>query len=248
MRQRYIAAMNKIERDIGSKNKECFLTQTKQIEGILNLEEDILISYYTIFQVKGCIEEKFYLMAVSILFKNINIIYSAYKLTKLGQYSAARILFRNVYESLIILKSISITKDEELINQWIDGREIKLNVQIFKKIKNPNSKPLRTFWDDLCKFCHGTLESNQYSVEFTYQQAQANFAIISLLLEMNFHVMNRYVASASDKSMVDRLIEEGETLKEKQATIREMLKTQKKAYSPTMKGIIVDFEKVWKFN
>ena len=37
-------------------------------------------------------------MAIVIISKNIDYIYASFKLTQIGQYAAARTIFRNIYE------------------------------------------------------------------------------------------------------------------------------------------------------
>lgn len=170
------------------------------------MEEELLTGYYVWYKLEGQLCKKIYPMSISIIFKNINYLYSSYRLTYMGQYAAARVIFRNVYESLIILKAISITEDESLMNEWLDGKDINMRRRIFQNVTEPKSLPMKRFWEDLCKLCHGTIESNQYSLGFNYRENMANFVLIEMLLEMNYHVLKEYVTGKGDLASISRLI------------------------------------------
>ena len=250
MRETYIDTIKKEERKARLKNKKLFSREIDRIESVLNYEEEVLMAYFTLYNMEDRLEDKFYAMAISIIYKNINFLYSVFRLTCMGQYAAARVGFRNVYESLIILKTISITKDKALMEDWIAGKNISLKTRIFKNIEYPNSQAMKQLWEDLCKFCHGTIDANQYSLEFNYNETSANYVIIEMLLEMNYHVLEEYVADPVDKHVVDQLLDVipvKVSFKEKRVMMSNLFEEQRKSWGEGVKEMFIDFSKVWKY-
>lgn len=224
----------------------------KDIEEMLNLEEEMLSSYSVVMYMNGKATHDFPIMAVHIINKNIHYIFSALQLTQVGQYAAARVLFRNIYESLIILKTVSITKNQGLLKKWFDGDNINLKRTIFRYIESPISVEMEELWIDLCRFCHGTIYSCQQITEYEYSKEKImyNYILMKMLLFMNYHVLNRYVFSASMKAMVDRNIylwDDPLTLKDKREILRSKMKEFKMKISKTPQRVLIDFTKVWKF-
>lgn len=99
MREKYTNSMKKYTENAFHKVYDDFEIQIGDIESILDLEEDMLATYCAIAQLDGKILNKFTQMAIVIISKNIDYIYASFKLTQIGQYAAARTIFRNIYES-----------------------------------------------------------------------------------------------------------------------------------------------------
>lgn len=251
MRRKYTEYMMNEQDVIISKSNVDFEGLIKKIDVILNLEEDMLAAYNAIANVEGRGLMNITQMSIAIIYKNLDYIYATTKLTKSGQYAVARVIFRNIYESLVILKYVSLSNDKQLLEQWIAGEEINVGKKIFKKINSPKSEALETYWADLCRFCHGTSYSCQEGYDYSVikGELEANYVIILILLYMNYHVLNRYVFSDRMKAMADRLIVvTGElSLKKRRELLRDELKECKKNVSPEARRILIDFSKVWKF-
>ena len=250
MRESYMDTIKKEERKNGKRNRDAFSREMDRISKVLNHEEEVLMAYFTFYRMEGQINDRFCSMSLSIIYKNINYLYSAFKLTYMGQYAAARVVFRNVYESLIILKTISITKDDGLMEDWITGKNISLRNRIFKKIEYPDSAAMKQLWEDLCKFCHGTIDANQYSLEFNYNETSVNYVIIELLLEMNYHVLQEFVVDSLDLYIVSQLIEvipSNTTLVERSMLVKKIFEEQRKSWGKEVREMLSDFTTVWKY-
>ena len=251
MRRKYTEYMKNDQDVISRKSNVDFEELIDKIHVILNLEEDMLAAYNAIANVEGRKLMNITQMSIAIIYKNLDYIYATTKLTKSGQYAASRVIFRNIYESLVILKYVSLSDDKQLLEQWIDGEEINVGRKIFIKINSPKSEALEIFWADLCRFCHSTSYSYQEGYDYSVikDELEVNYVIILVLLYMNYHVLNRYVFSDRMKAMADRtIVITGElSLKKRRELLRDILKECKKIVSPETQRILIDFSKVWKF-
>ena len=149
------------------------------------------------------------------------------------------------------MKTVSITDNQTMMNKWINGDEVNLRREIFSKIEYPQSEAMKTLWNNLCCFCHGTIYSIQESFDYdkVKYQIEYNYIVITMLLHMNYHVLNRYVFSEGMKAKADRLITiEGEIgTKEKRDLLRKLLKDSKNDLREEPKKVLIDFAKVWRF-
>ncbi|MCI6630850.1 MAG: hypothetical protein MSH20_08625 [Lachnospiraceae bacterium] len=252
MREKYVKAMKVRAENSLQKGNVDFAVQIANIEIILDLEEDMLASYYAIAYIEGKTFNEFTQMSSAIINKNLDYIYAAFKLTQYGQYAAARTIFRNIYESLIILKTVALSDNQQLLADWMDGKDISMRKKIFGKIISPQSEEMKRLWNDLCKFCHGTVFSLQQSYDYNLikTELQYNYVVLIMLLYMNYHVLNRYVFANNMKAMADRNIctsEDDMDTKEKRDLLRVKLKDSKHSLAKEPRKVLTDFSKVWKF-
>lgn len=252
MREKYINVMNAHAQAVIERGSADFAEKLEEIVTILNLEEEMLASYCVVADLQGKVYKEFAQMAIRIINKNLEYIYAAFILTQRGQYAAARVIFRNIYESLIILKTVSITDDQKLLNDWLDGKCINMRKRIFEKITSPKSEEMRVLWDDLCKFCHGTVVSGQWSYDYNEikRSLTYNYIVLEMLLYMNYHALNRYVFTDGMKAMADRniIILDDISLKERRDILRSKLKESKNSLSKEAQKVLTDFSRVWKFS
>ena len=113
MRPKYTHTINTFEDYCIEKGDVDFEAYIKDIEDTLNIQDDMLASYLAMVYLDGIESEEYMLMSVAILTKNLDYIHNALTLNRKGQYAAARVIFRNIYESLIILKTVALTKNEK---------------------------------------------------------------------------------------------------------------------------------------
>ena len=212
----------------------------------INLQFDLLNCYTKTLTYDPYAQgENYTIMILSAIYKNLLSFCSALELTRRGECGSARMIFRNIYENLVISKYISIQKDNILLNKWENGEDILINKEIFRKIKKPDSKELKEFWNSLCAYVHGTVYSQQVDLEFNNlkNDFNLNFVFIKILLCMNYHVMNSYALTRNlkyyTKTTLDYL-EDG--LYQKKITkMREEIKKIKKGLLKDPQKIIYDF-------
>lgn len=168
----------------------------------LNKQYDLLSSYIaTMMHDPYAHGEEYTEMIFSAVYKNLLSLCSALELTRNGQCGSARMIFRNIYENLIISKYISIKKDYVMLKKWENGEDISVNREIFKNIKKPNSNELKEFWKSLCCYVHGTVFSQQIVLKFDElkNDINLNFVFIKILLCINYHVMNTHALNQNLK-------------------------------------------------
>lgn len=221
---------------------------------ISNLEKqiDIINDYSLVIQNDPyAFPDEYTKMVFSALYKNLISIFSAIELTKLGLCGSARMLFRNIYENLVLGKTICITKNLTLLEKWESGKDISIKKESFMKIKNLNSKELRDFWSVLCCYTHGTLYSQQIDLRYEEigRDIKLNFAFIIMLLYMNYHVLNTHALNNTLKyntKFTLSTVEEG-LYEKKLRNIRKELNEMKGLLIQDPKKILYDFCLRWSF-
>lgn len=197
--------VTQFHQNVNKNNEMCdqeFAWDIHLIELNLNMQYDIFSHYFiTLIKDPYAHGEKYTEMIFSAIFKNLLSLISALDLTRKGQCGSARMIFRNVYENLIISKYIALQKDYVLLKKWEDGEDISIAKEIFRKIKYPNSEELKEFWKILCCYIHGTVYSQSIYMKFDQlkEDMDLNFVFIQMLLCMNYHVMNSYALNQSLK-------------------------------------------------
>lgn len=216
----------------------------------LNKQCDLLLCYFsTLIHDPYAHGEAYTEMIFSAIYKNLLSLCSALELTRNGQCGSARMIFRNIYENLIISKFISIKKDNVMLNKWEKGEDISVNKEIFKNIKKPNSDELKDFWKSLCCYVHGTVYSQQIGLKFNELEndINLNFVFIKILLCINYHVMNTYALNQNLKYYTKFGLDcvENGLYNKKISEIRYEINVIKKSLLRAPRRIIYDFCLKW---
>ena len=131
---------------------------------------------------------------LSICYKNIISLISCIKLIEQGFLGSAKIIFRNIYENLVIGKMLGVTKDKELCNKWKSGTQISIKKDIFRKlIKTPSQESLE-FWEFLNKYTHATVHSQDFYLDVDNKEIANCSSIITTLLVMNYTLINQFIS------------------------------------------------------
>lgn len=130
----------------------------------------------------------------SLCYKNLISIFSSIKLLKDGFLGTAKIIFRNVYESLLTGKLIGITNDYKYYEKWKTGEQFSMKKDIFSKLINEPSKEILEFWDILNKYNHSTIYAQDFELEINKNEIENCNVFIFALLDMNFHLLNSFVS------------------------------------------------------
>ena len=157
---------------------------------IINKQLDIIHLNYILSKYRSNV---FINEITSLVYKNLISILSAISLIKAGYIGTARMIFRNIYENLLIGKIFAVTKDQELFEKWDQGKQISIKKDVFIKLKNKTSKESIEFWDTLNKYNHGTIYSQNFGLEYDKNIIGDCNTFISVLLEMNYHLLNRFI-------------------------------------------------------
>lgn len=86
-----------------------------------------------------------------------------------------------------------------LLKRWESGEDVSLRKDIFRDLLSPNSDEIKEYWKLMCEFTHGTVYSQQVVLKFDDKVNELTFnkVCIKMLLDMNCHVLNTYVANRS---------------------------------------------------
>lgn len=181
----------------------------------------------------------------SLCYRNIITILSAMQLIKSGYFGSAKILFRNIYESLLIGKLFGITKNEKQYHQWINGEPFSVKKEVFSKLKQKPSKETLEFWDILNKYTHSTVYSQNFSVDddVIISHLQECHTIISTLLDMNFHLLNIYVSKYHNYYLNYYF---RDYYRDKKSQLKELLIKSRKMIDPRCQVVIRDYSSNWK--
>lgn len=168
----------------------------EDIKQMLDIQYKVYVIILNNAQFYG--DEYFY-MTFSIAYKNILSIYTCLKLNMIGLYGEANIIYRNIFESLMIGKFVLLTNSKKLYRRWICGNEIQISNDVFQKIKKPKQDNLKLFWEHLCKWSHATVFSGQIISKNDYKsdELKGSICILKILLIINYNFM---VKNADNKS------------------------------------------------
>lgn len=109
--------LKKLSNEINTTYQEMF----NHFKQIIDYEIEIISLNFIVLDYKV---NYFTEIILSICYKNIISLISCIKLIEQGFLGSAKIIFRNVYESLVIGKMLGITNDTELYNKWKSGTQI----------------------------------------------------------------------------------------------------------------------------
>ncbi len=189
-----------------------YSNELHEIDVLVDAFYEMYRTYYAIYYMDHG-GQLFHKIASGVLLNNLNYLMASKNLTIEGQYVQARGLYRNIYESLVMLKYASLSQDIELMEKIQQGMEVSLKRDIYKKVtlKNECQDILKIFWEHLCKFDHFTADSLALpgSLNCEDEDFNMNYVIAIILLCMNYHVFNSYCFRGNMKEKSDRYIHVG---------------------------------------
>ena len=185
--------------------------------------------------------------------KNMFSFFTAIVSTQMGLVGSARILFRNIFEFLIIGKYAAISKNTEFVDKWEKGKEVSLKYEVFSKVKKPKSEEMKELWKTLCSYTHSTIYTQQtdFDAKNYFNDVKFNLVLLKILLEMNFHLMNtyyinkslRYYTQESDIYPVNEFNEV--SIKEKKKLLKLLFIKTKSKMEKEPRKVIYDYKLKW---
>lgn len=227
--------LNSISTQIKQDNKTMF----EMFNFIINKQMDIIYLNNILSKTRTNI---FTLEITGLIYKNLISILSAILLIKNGYYGSARMIFRNVYENLLIGKMFAVTKDYSLYEKWELGNQLSIKKDIFMKINNETSKESRQFWDNLNKYNHGIIYSQDFILEYDKLSIDDCNTYISVLLEMNYHLLNKYVCEYRNYYLE---LYFGNRYKKLKKSLREIFNISRKMIDIRCKKVLKDYKSTW---
>lgn len=237
---------------------DCFNSISKKFEkdisslnAYIDSTFELIRQYYTALMCDG--HQEIELLAYDSIFSNLEYLSIAVFLNSRGQFAQTRALFRNVYETLVIVKYMMITENDEFTEKYKNDREIKLKADIYKNVSmnNNDKRILETFYQHLCSFAHFSFYSNSLtgSDDDRMNEVNANFELCRILLCLNYHVLNSYCFLGKYKAKIDRWViplENDISTKEKRQICHNINKSTRKDLTAAGKNIVLAFSKKWK--
>ena len=189
----------KLEDELKTKSvyiNDKYSRELEDIRRMLDIEYNVYVIILNNAKFYG---DEYFDMTFSIAYKNILSIYTCLKLNMVGLYGEADIIYRNIFESLMIGKFVLLTNSRKLYRRWNSGNEIQISNDVFRTIKKPNQDNLKLFWKHLCKWSHATVLSGQIisKGDYTIDEFKTSIHILKILLIINY---NYIVKNADNKS------------------------------------------------
>lgn len=160
---------------------------------LLNIEYKI---YYILLGHALFCGDEFLQMVFSSVYKNILSLYTCLKMNEVGLYGQSNIIYRNIFEYLMINKFILTTNSKRMNKHWNEAKNISINDGVIKKIQFPDVSNLNKFWKDLCNWNHATIISGQIlddnDIKSRELKASLNILIMLLIMNYNFLTKNAY--------------------------------------------------------
>jgi hypothetical protein len=143
---------------------------------------------------------------LSIIHRNLIQCCVALQLNNQGFYGAAGCLLRSLYEGLVVAKYCAISEDNSLFNHWYNGGDVFLSSQVFKKLAKPDVAELKRFWRGLCEWTHAGPGWGQALIGYEHVRHRVAlfYTPLFMILDCNFHLLNRQLANSSVVYLVDR--------------------------------------------
>jgi hypothetical protein len=176
------------------------------------------------------------------------LLFTANSLITKGNYGAANILIRQIFEFLILGKYVSSVKDEEMALKWLDVRQFDIYDKVIKLLEKSNKQNFHNFWIRICKHSHATTVSHQIILNASKnaEDIRTSFALILLLQRCNYHLLSSCLLN---RDLVYRsgyygFKNENSKLKN---NAKELKKEIYKLFTSSGKELLRDYEGKWVF-
>lgn len=228
-------ALNNLSNEIQNKQTKMFMLY----DNIINDMHELIYLNYILKNYKRneLINDVAYLV-----YKNLITINSAILLIKNGYLGSAKIIFRNIYENLLIGKMFAITRNYNIYELWLNGKQISIRNEVFFKIKNEFSNDSLEFWNNLNKYNHGTIDSQKFQYEFSSKLIGDCDNYISVFLAMNYHLLNRYVCGFRAYYLDLYFNNHYKNFKHR---LKQLIKFSNSMLDPKCKKVLKDYCKNW---
>ncbi len=246
----FIRYTNLLSERIGKRLHESRETELRLIEKLFNIEYEIANQYVWImlnaphiFMMPSKVD-----ILLAAFHKNLLAMYSSLSLTKGGFYGSARIIFRHIFEYLMIAKFSSLSEDEKIYESWKNKEAIYFANGVLKKIKTPDNEIFKIFWNRLNEISHASRTSLQLHIDWDSdkEQIESNLVVLQIFLECNYHLLNTHVITDSMKWNLNFYFSERyEKVKELKKDINELFAISRKMICKQERKIIHNYKKKW---
>ena len=231
------------------KSRELLKDKTDLFLNFFNIQQELFhINYPGIFDPYYFLQE-YERIIIQSYFKNIYLLFTCHNLILSGNYGAANILQRQIFEFLLLGKFVCLKKDNEKAIKWLSRKQFDVYDNIIKLLEKPNKKSFHDLWIILCSYSHATTSS--YQIGFNFKENKTNifgsYIILLLFTRCNYHLLN---SQFLNKRLLYRSNYYGSnTTKNKELKLRasNLKKSILELFSDEGKKIICDYESTWAF-
>jgi len=188
-------------------------------------------------------------IALQTYLKNMHLLFSCHRLILGGQHGSAQVLFRQIFENLLIGKFVWLKKDDILSSKWLSGKPFGIYDKVIKLLANPDKGNIKYFWIYVCQITHASNKSNQITLFYkeNRQQIYDSYQFLLLFLRCNYHLLNSYAISNRLNYRMNKV----EKIKLQNKLLRDNAKIENKKIASIFKTpgieLIKDYEKKWQF-
>lgn len=192
--------VKKVDEELKNNKEKMNIREKKKLQvlrNLINIEYSIFEISIADFMFGMTTEEDAYL---SMEYKMLVSLYTCLKLNEVSLYGEAKMIYRNIYETLIVLKGIRVKKSRKLFEQWYNlNKNISIQDKILNPIKKPDNSNLKQFYKYLCTYCHSNPVMGQMINEDDHKCGELKESIIMLeiLILMNYFFLINFVTTKS---------------------------------------------------
>lgn len=136
--------------------------------------------------------EEYERIVVQSFLKANHLLFIVVELNKKGNYGAANILLRQIFEFLVLGKYVNLIKDEEMALRWLNQRQFDVYDKVIRLLEKPSKKNFHDFWIIICSLAHATTSSHQIILKANSNVSHIRQSlVIGLLLQRcNYHLLS----------------------------------------------------------
>ncbi|HEU4457090.1 MAG TPA: hypothetical protein VFR81_28740, partial [Longimicrobium sp.] len=181
--------------------------------------------------------------------KNISAAFDALSLLRRGAFGSARIILRQILESLIIAKYCALSEDESLALKWQAGRIIYLSKEVFQRITDPDTASLYELWGLMSNYTHASIFAQQRTPiiddEIEWDELNVTFVYLEILLECNYHLLNSYIITSSMAYYASNY-RSSYAVPELRAEAHNLFREARRNFGPGARKLLTTYKRRWK--
>jgi hypothetical protein len=218
-------------------------------EKYFNLQQDLFYNH-----LPGIFDETYNVyeyerIVIQCYIKSTHLLYSSIQLILRGDFGAARIILRQIFEYLLIAKYFYTKKPDSIVERWLNEKQFDVYDAIIKLLKVPDKKNFHAFWILLCSQAHAGTTSFQIGIgnNENVTESIATFHITLMLLCLKNDLLANCFINTRLKY---RTIEYGHNKESNQELQKELKKTTKEIqllFTDVGISLIKDYKSKWIF-
>lgn len=180
--------------------------------------------------------------------KNLVAFTGALELIRLGLFGPARPLLRSIFEGQLLAKYCVLSGAEDLARRWREGRVIYVGKEVFRKIAEPDIRPLEEFWGLLSDYSHASILAHQRTLDVREPEHHGELTLtvvfLQMLVECNYHVLSTHLLTDSINYYA-RHYGRQYTIPQQRREARELMRSFRDRYAVEARLVVEIFKRRW---